>query len=463
MVQSRPQQCKRLGKPSVVKNAAHTLSYSLIGLQEMNLAYKYPTIYWDCANLIVDAGGSAEIEESTTNYDKIAEAVNKIKTTTSVNIGTIDINKSQIDFSPDMVNSQILYGLSALNGVNKDISREIIANRPYSSFKDFLDKTSANRTAIISLIKAGAFDCFDDRKKIMYQYMEEIGGKKEKVNLQNFNALLTYGLIPNELQYQKQLFVFNKALRQMKTGDCFDITKPNFNKFYMNHFDENELEVLSNGGVGINQKKWKKMYDKDMLPAKEYLKEHQEEMVAALNKAQTKEMWLQYAQGNLSYWEMTALGFYAHQHELININYQRYDLVAYKDLPYDPEPISYFRNKYPLYSPVQVCGTIIAKDDLHKCISLLTIDSGVITVKMPQDYYAEMNRRVAKVLPNGKKEFIEDSWFKRGTKVICGGYRRQDQFYLKTYKKTPFHKLTKIEKINPDGSLVVQTERIGAE
>ena len=43
-------------------NKSHTLAYSLIALQEMNLAYKYPTIFWNCACLIADSGG-AEIEE----------------------------------------------------------------------------------------------------------------------------------------------------------------------------------------------------------------------------------------------------------------------------------------------------------------------------------------------------------------------------------------------------------------
>ena len=43
-------------------NASHTLAYSLIGLQEMNLAYRFPLIFWNCACLISDSGG-AEIEE----------------------------------------------------------------------------------------------------------------------------------------------------------------------------------------------------------------------------------------------------------------------------------------------------------------------------------------------------------------------------------------------------------------
>ena len=44
-------------------NAAHTLGYSLVGLQEMNLAYKYPIIFWNTANLIVDSAGTPETED----------------------------------------------------------------------------------------------------------------------------------------------------------------------------------------------------------------------------------------------------------------------------------------------------------------------------------------------------------------------------------------------------------------
>ena len=45
-------------------NASHTLAYSLVGLQEMNLAYRWPTIFWNCACLITDSGGAEEEEEA---------------------------------------------------------------------------------------------------------------------------------------------------------------------------------------------------------------------------------------------------------------------------------------------------------------------------------------------------------------------------------------------------------------
>ena len=45
-----------------MRNASHTLAYSLVGLQEMNLAYKYPIIFWNCACLITDSGGAEDNE-----------------------------------------------------------------------------------------------------------------------------------------------------------------------------------------------------------------------------------------------------------------------------------------------------------------------------------------------------------------------------------------------------------------
>ena len=49
---------KKRKKQSVNNILAHTLAYSLIALQEMNLAFKYPIIFWNTACLITDAGGN---------------------------------------------------------------------------------------------------------------------------------------------------------------------------------------------------------------------------------------------------------------------------------------------------------------------------------------------------------------------------------------------------------------------
>ena len=56
-------------------NASHTHAYSLIALQEMNLAYKYPIMFWNCACLISDAGGNdeEELDEEAAEEFKVEE------------------------------------------------------------------------------------------------------------------------------------------------------------------------------------------------------------------------------------------------------------------------------------------------------------------------------------------------------------------------------------------------------
>ena len=50
-------------------NASHTLAYSIVALQEMNLAFKYPIIFWNCACLITDSGGMATVENEVDDED----------------------------------------------------------------------------------------------------------------------------------------------------------------------------------------------------------------------------------------------------------------------------------------------------------------------------------------------------------------------------------------------------------
>ena len=62
----------------------------------------------------------------------------------------------------------------------------------------------------------------------------------------------------------------------------------------------------------------------------------------------------------------------------------------------------------------------------------------------------------------GDKHVKEKSWFKRGTKLMIQGYRKDDTFVSKTYFDTPGHQLYKITKVNKD-SLVLTSERYKTE
>lgn len=443
-------------------NAEHCYSYSMISLQCAYLAVKYPSIYWNTGCLRVDSGLE---EEASTNYGKIAKAVGKINNQ-GINFSLIDINKSEYMFEPDEENNRIIYGLKAVTGINGETIQKIVENRPYTSLQDFLKRTPLNKTAMISLIKAGAFDQFDERKNIMREYIWSVCEPKKRLTLQNFNALIEANLIPQEINFQKRVFVFNKALKaNCKFEDYYSLKSDNYYKFYTKFFDVDLLEPLGNK-VGIKQKAWKKLYDEAMKPAKEYLKNHQDELLNKLNNSIFDTIWNKYAQGNYSSWEMDSLGMYYHKHELSGVDNKIYEIESFKNLPTSPEVETTFKRKgaeIPIYKLHRIAGTVIAKDDMHSSISVLTVDSGVVTVKMNRDYYAMYNRRISEVQKDGIKKVIEQGWFSKGTLVVLQGIRRGDSFFLKNYKKSAYHQLYKITEIHSNGTVEMTNERVDNE
>lgn len=440
----------------------HALSYSFIGLQTVYLATYFPPVYWNTACLRVDSGLD---EDASSNYNKIAKAVGDISNK-GIKVSLIDINKSGYMFEPDEENNQILYGLKALNGVGGDIIQEIVANRPYSSWQDFAEKVKPNKTVMVSLIKSGAFDQFGERKEIMREYLWSVCEPKKRITLQNFNSLIEKNLVPQELTFQKRLFRFNKMLKTKCHLDGYYVLRnDNYYKFYTDYFDIDLLEP-SGEKLAIKDETWKKIYNKQMEPAKKYFKEHQQEMLDKLNATLFQEMWDKYAGGTYSSWEMDSLGMYYHGHELKNFDYDRYEIQEFNDLPQDPiVDYTFKRNglELPVYKTCRIAGTVIAKDDMHSSISILTVGSGVVTVKMNRDYFAKYNRRISEVMRDGTKKVREPGFFQKGTLVVLNGIRRNDTFLVKTYKRSKYHGICKITELHSDGSAEMQWQRYGEE
>ena len=429
----------------------------------MNLAYKYPTIFWDCANLIVDSGAVEGADDKSANYNKIANAVNKIKTQTSINISLVDINKSERSFTPDVENNLIYYGMAGIQGVGNEVIQEIIKNRPYKSFEDFQKRTNFNKTVITMLIKAGAFDQFGERSDIMRQYLISVADTKKRITLQNFNALVERDLVPRELDFQKRLFVFNKALKKnCKQSTFFLLDKPNYYKFYSQFFDTDLLEPIGNGSIGIDQKKWKKQYDEGMRPAKEYIESHKKELLGSLNDSICQEYFDKYAQGNYSHWEMESIGFYYHDHELKEFQESLYQITHFSSLPESPEiEYTFKRNniEIPIFKTCRLAGTVISKDDLHSSFMIVTNDNEVVQIKMTKDYYARYNKRISEVQLDGTKKIVEPGFLQRGTMVVVNGFRRGMSFVLKRYKRTNSHQFYKITQVNSDGTIEMTNRR----
>ena len=109
-------------------NSSHTLGYSIIGLQEANLSYHYPIIYWNRANLISDSGG----EDGNTNYGKVATAITNFQKA-GIKVVLPAINKAHFGFRPDAENNEIIYGLKPIQGIGSKVANAIIEHQPYAS------------------------------------------------------------------------------------------------------------------------------------------------------------------------------------------------------------------------------------------------------------------------------------------------------------------------------------------
>lgn len=442
----------------------HSLPYSFVGIQTIILARKFDPIYWNTACLIVNSGATDEDLEGTTNYGKIAKAIGDIRSA-GIAVSTADINKSKYGFSPDVGEGTITYGLKGLLNVGDDVIADIIDKRPFTSFGDFLGRVKCGKQAVISLIKGGAFDSFGERKRIMAEYLWLNCDKKKRITLQNMNGLIQRGLLPDHLSLQSKVFEFNRYLKNVcKLTDGYYVLDDRAYGFVDRFFPEVPLEVFG-PTYAMNQKLWEKVYQQQMDFVREWMKANQDEVLYQLNKTIFEEEWKKYASGNYSSWEMEALCFYYHEHELKNVNRARYGISNFFDLPEEPIIEKTFKRggiEIPIYRLNRICGTCIAKNKTKGTVSLLTPE-GVVEVKFRNEYFSLFDKQISVRGADGVKHVVEKSWFNRGSMIMVTGIRRGDDFIPKKYASTVGHQLYKIENITSNGSLTLRIERASGE
>lgn len=480
-------------------NQSHTLAYSLIALQEMNLAFHYPIIFWNCACLITDAGGdereqdedeeevaqaeefSNDIEDfgadddeeedddedeetltkkkkktSSVNYGKIATAIGKMRMSGIV-VEPPDINKSTYTFSPDAELNIIRYGISGITRVGEELVKTIIANRPYSSIENFLSKVKVNKVQMINLIKSGAFDSFGNRIDIMHQYVNMISDTKKRITLQNMKMLIEFELIPDKYDLQRRVYGFNKYIKRFKSDAVPYYGLDNIAyKFLETYFDVDQLvpEQCTESGFKIKQSTWDTIYKKQMDIIRPYVKEHQQELLEAVNNRLTKDVWEKYCLGDLSKWEMDSVSFYSHEHELAKADLSLYMIEDFFEMSEQPEverviPIK--GKQVPIFRLRRIAGTVLDRDKAKKTVQLLT-PTGVVSVKIYGAFEA-YDRQISVKGPDGKKHILRKSEFTRGNKLIITGIRQDDSFVAKKYSRTPWHLIETISNITPNGRI----------
>ncbi len=489
----------------------HTIGYSHILLQQLELITNYPPIYWNTAVLLLESGAITQDTESeddnkkekTTNYGVVASAISNLQLH-GVTVDLPHINKAEVGFTPHEESNSIMFGFKGVSTINNDVAATIIANRPFASLDDFHKrmvevkrevilstgkkqmKSLVSSTQTINLIKAGAFDDLEQRPRaeILEDYLRLLNPPKKTMTTANINAVMEMGIIPSEYQSMLSMFNFKKYVQSLpKYQDqssksivwhiinCGDHEMTDYsNNFFFNNFSElqegRDYFYDDEGYVNVALKTTRKGSFEDVLkqktkPFTQWL--NSPACIDTYNYITFEDTKRNLMDGNQSRWEMESMNYYYSEHELAGIDKERYGIVDFNELPEEPviTGFSQWRGQdIPRFELSRICGTVLDRDKNKHTVSLLT-EYGVVTLKFHSGQFSFYDKTLSmNDAETGKKVTVEESWFKRGNKLLVTGFRRGNQFRPKRYSNSIYqHALCKITQLHEDGTVSYQDER----
>lgn len=451
----------------------HTCCYSINALQEMNLAYKYPVAYWNCAVLSCNSGAMEEEgsdKKTSTQYGKIAKAIGELQKQ-KIKVNNPDINKSKFRFSVDKENHNIFYGLKGISKINDEDIQHIIQNRPYSNLEDFYNKTYKflNKSKVISLIKGGCFDSIEgpDRIKTMKKFIEMVSTVdfKTKLTLANLRPLLENNLVPQEYKLETRIYKFKQHLlnnARLDNNKSWVVLEPKFAlPFFEEHYSphiklDRDIKFSNNGEVIVSENALDRVTKKLLTPLTDWLKT--EDALSYANKLVLLDNWNNHVKhNNVQKWEMESISFYSDKHELDFVNLDAYGVCNYYDLPTEPT-YEYYNGKKTM-DIFTIAGTVVDKNRTKHTVSLLT-PTGIATVKFNKGAFNHYNKQISSFNKQLNKNVVVDtSWFERGSLVMVKGYRQDDRFMARNYSG---HTVSRIVGTRDKDLLWLQTDRHGS-
>ena len=148
-------------------NKSHAAAYAVLSYQTAYLKTYYPAEFM-----------AAMLNSFLGNLDKIPAYIDECKRL-NIDILKPDINKSYTKFTVD--GNKIRFGLGSIKNVGIGAVDEIVSERKANGeFKDFADfceriaNASVNKKCVESLIKAGAFDNFEQTRRTLMESYESI-------------------------------------------------------------------------------------------------------------------------------------------------------------------------------------------------------------------------------------------------------------------------------------------------
>ncbi len=155
-------------------NKSHAAAYAIIAYQTAFLKTYYPHEFF-----------AASMSMELSNQKKLSEFYEELKRL-GINIIRPDINKCFADFSSDGKN--FLYALGAIKNVGFEAISKIVEERTtngeYKDLTDFINRVNPkdiNKLQLEGLVKAGAFDCFNNNRQSLYNSIPNIILKSKNV------------------------------------------------------------------------------------------------------------------------------------------------------------------------------------------------------------------------------------------------------------------------------------------
>lgn len=466
----------------------HVMPYSVEALQEMNLFYHYPPVYWNCATMIVNAGlansttdNEEDTSSKTTDYGKIAKSIYRAKDG-GVIVKAPSINDSELIFSPHEQDNSILFGLGAISGINNDIVSQILSNRPYTSFTDFYNKNAykgslITKSKFIQLIKAGCFDEFEpDRRIVMRQYFILSTPNVTSLAMNNIGQIKAAKVpIPKSIigPYNFRKYVCNKQFKygnhpKFKSKTLYWLDQKALN-YFENHCKNSMVEGVD---YWFEDDRWvivDKSLEKLLTPSMKTLKDYinTPEFLDKFNKARAKQSMIESVDGlDVNRWAFSSISFYPDEHELAHIDRERYNISLFNELLEEPKFItkSYGKREWKQFALAQIACTVIDKNDNHHMLTVLDIGNNVIQCKFNAEVYSFYKAQLSETDGSGNKIVMDKPWFRRGQTLILAGVRMGvDDFRVKSYKNSIYnHKVLRIDSINNEtGEVEITSYRYG--
>lgn len=464
---------------------SHSHEYSTECLQELNLYYKFPKVYWNTAVITTQAQVEDEREGNAVaiNYGKIAKSIYKAKSN-NIAVKPPSVNNSGLAFTPREQDNTILFGLGAISGINNEVTAQILSNRPYTSFADFYNKNAykgslVTKSKFIQLIKAGCFDEFEpDRRIVMRQYFILSTPNIASLAMNNIGQIKAVKVpIPKSIiaPYNFKKYVCNKQFKygnhpKFKSKTLYWLDQKALN-YFENHCKSSIVEGVD---YWFEDDRWivvDKSLEKLLAPSIETLKTYinTPEFLKDFNQKRAKQEMLQSVESmDVNKWAFSAISFYPDEHELAHLDRKRYNISLFNELPEEPEFVARKAGKreWKQYVLSQIAGTVLDKNDNHHSLTILDINNNVIQCKFNAEVYSFYKAQLSETDSSGNKIVMDKPWFRRGQTLILTGVRMGvDDFRVKSYKNSVYNrKVIRIDSINNNtGEIEFTIYRYGEE